>query len=578
MSYDIMFEKAVKLHQDGRFDEAESLYRQILTAVPENADILNLLGLIAQEKRAYNQSVELLYKATKISPNNHFYHFNLGYSLFCLNKYSEAEKEFALVLSLSPDMKEAAYYLGLTAQEKKDYASAEKYYQKAVDLDPSYPEALVALALLKNDVEELKSLDENIADNYLIKYNISKIYFDSGDLVEALKYVEKAYSLNPFSDEICLLAGLIALKSGNINNAEKFFAKAVEINPLNKHAIINLANLKSEQNDFAEAEKLYKEALDIDSDDFDAHLNYAHLLSRQSRTTEALEEYRKAVIIDPKNPTLSINLGVLLAEQKEYEEAISLFFNALNEENNNLVSVHISETLTLLAQNDFDTAMKIAENWHKTMPENIFATHLLSSLKGEKIEDNQVYTENLFDTFADNYDEVLRKIDYSVARRVGAIIQNVEGTVVDLGCGSGLVGLALKADLPALIGVDISAKMLEKAEKTRRYTKLIKSDIIEFLKTKPKADVLVAADVLCYFGDLSEFFHLAQNYKLCFSVEALEKSQDYALLASGRYAHSKEYIERLLAEKSFKNIKCLEETIRYENGAPIKGYIFTAGI
>ena len=88
---------------------------------------------------------------------------------------------------------------------------------------------------------------------------------------------------------------------------------------------------------------------------------------------------------------------------------------------------------------------------------------------------------------------------------------------------------------------------------------------MEYLETKPYADLLIAADVLCYFSDLNKFFELTKGYKLCFSIEALEDSKDFALLASGRYAHSKKHIEKLLIENGFKNIKSHEETIRYEN-------------
>ena len=42
MTYDFMFSRALELHQDGRFAEAEQLYRQILETAPKNPDILNL--------------------------------------------------------------------------------------------------------------------------------------------------------------------------------------------------------------------------------------------------------------------------------------------------------------------------------------------------------------------------------------------------------------------------------------------------------------------------------------------------------------------------------------------------------
>ena len=63
MSYDIIFQKAVELHQTGRLEEAEHLYRQILETAPTHAETLHLLGNIAIRKHLFSEAVELIYKA-----------------------------------------------------------------------------------------------------------------------------------------------------------------------------------------------------------------------------------------------------------------------------------------------------------------------------------------------------------------------------------------------------------------------------------------------------------------------------------------------------------------------------------
>ena len=61
------------------------------------------------------------------------------------------------------------------------------------------------------------------------------------------------------------------------------------------------------------------------------------------------------------------------------------------------------------------------------------------------------------------------------------IAGNVEGRLADLGCGSGLVGLALKTPQNQIIGVDVSAQMLAKAAEKNVYDELVKDDLIHFL-------------------------------------------------------------------------------------------------
>ena len=77
MSYDILFQQALSAHQQGRFGEAENIYRQILETAPEHPDVLNLLGLIAQAKGVHNQAVELFYRAIKKAPKHDPFYFNL---------------------------------------------------------------------------------------------------------------------------------------------------------------------------------------------------------------------------------------------------------------------------------------------------------------------------------------------------------------------------------------------------------------------------------------------------------------------------------------------------------------------
>ena len=63
------------------------------------------------------------------------------------------------------------------------------------------------------------------------------------------------------------------------------------------------------------------------------------------------------------------------------------------------------------------------------------------------------------------------------------------------------------------------------------------------------------------------------NAKFCFSVEKCEDNE-FKLLKSARYAHSKEYIDRLSKRYKF-IIESFEETeIRTELGIPLTGYIF----
>lgn len=57
MSFDFVFQNAVRLHEQGKLDEAEAVYRRLLEINPEHTDLLHLLGMIAMRKnRSIRQS------------------------------------------------------------------------------------------------------------------------------------------------------------------------------------------------------------------------------------------------------------------------------------------------------------------------------------------------------------------------------------------------------------------------------------------------------------------------------------------------------------------------------------------
>lgn len=576
MSYDLMFQQALALHEQGRFDEAESLYRQILETAPRNPDVLNLLGLVAQAKGIHNEAVELFYKAVCEAPTHAPFYFNLALSLDLWDKPHEALDNYRKALKIDPGIKEAWNNIGTLCQKLGQAAEAETAYRRAAALDSEYAEPRVNLARMKKDLSELKALAKRFPHDALSLYFLADEHYRAGEYDLAAEYATQASANAPTDAEIKILSGLICLAQENTAEARICFQKALALDPRSVPALVNLANLETAAGEYETAEKHYKRALELSPQNLDAHINYADMLYRQKRLPEALEEYRTAVVIDPGIPEISNNLGVILKDIGEYEEALGLFFNAFNQRpETGEFSVNIAETLTLLHGQKPETAVKIAQNWHRQAPDNAFAVHVCAALQGKlENENNQIYVEKLFDNFADNYELVLQKLDYGVVRSLRNFTGPVEGTLVDLGCGTGLAGLAYQAAGTRLVGVDISEKMLAQARKKGIYKELIKADIVSWLLQKPQADAFVAADVFNYIGRLESVIDAAAPVKLAFSTEDDHSVDTCRLTPSGRFAHNPEYVEKLLQKAGYHRIERQSSVLRTENGQPVKGTLW----
>jgi len=128
----------------------------------------------------------------------------------------------------------------------------------------------------------------------------------------------------------------------------------------------------------------------------------------------------------------------------------------------------------------------------------------------------------------------LEKLEYCIPKVLTEmIVKNASdvslGSVLDLGCGTGLLGIELKQFCRNLEGIDLSKSMLEQAKSKNIYDRLIHSDLIDYLSISIlEFDYFISTDVFIYIGDLSNVFRLIKtrnkrNGKLAFSTEHTEK-------------------------------------------------------
>src|SRR5262249_34413521 len=115
--------------------------------------------------------------------------------------------------------------------------------------------------------------------------------------------------------------------------------------------------------------------------------------------------------------------------------------------------------------------------------------------------------------------------------------------VLDLGCGTGLAGVEFRPLAERLTGVDLSPQMIAVARGKGAYARLVADDIGRFLAAAAvegaRYDLVLAADVFTYFGDLAPLFAacasvLAPGGLVAFTVERSD-GDGYALGKAIRY-------------------------------------------
>jgi len=195
----------------------------------------------------------------------------------------------------------------------------------------------------------------------------------------------------------------------------------------------------------------------------------------------------------------------------------------------------------------------------------------------------------LFDGLAERFEKhLVGRLQYRVPHRVADIVLGRHPQrrldLLDLGCGTGLLGLCLGRIDGDLAGVDLSARMLDQAAPLGIYTRLRQGDALVELHDTPAQshDCITACDVFIYVGDLSDL--IAAAYRalrpggaLIFSCEQAEATEgDLCLRASGRYAHSRISIAGLCRNAGFAECTFEDIMLRLEADHPIAGCIVVA--
>src|SRR3546814_773708 len=135
-------EKAMTLHQRGHMEEAEAVYRQVLSADPDNPDAMHLLGLLAAQSENLPVAVDLIGRAIFINPAVPTYYLNLGNVLRLLDRPKEAIASYERALDLAPDMPEVLSNIGTMHQQDGRLEEAENAYRRALAVRPDFANAL----------------------------------------------------------------------------------------------------------------------------------------------------------------------------------------------------------------------------------------------------------------------------------------------------------------------------------------------------------------------------------------------------------------------------------------------------
>lgn len=309
----------------------------------------------------------------------------------------------------------------------------------------------------------------------------------------------------------------------------------------------------------------------------------AHALERTGAPAAAAATLAQGIALAPGHVGVRIAAIMLRMQQKDHAGAETLAEQARRD------GVADACILGLLGHarsslGKHEAAAEAYADARKLAPEDPYVRHLAAAagLSADAGRASPEYVEVVFDGYAPRFDAHLISLGYRIPGVIRAELadwRGPEGPVLDLGCGTGLVGVALSdLPLPPLVGVDMSAAMLAEARRRGLYAGLRHSEICRYLAATPQSHPLIlAADVLPYFGDLALLAgliatHLLPGGTFLGSVEALDPGpRAWRLGRLGRYQHSEAYLRQIAAASGLALTVLRPETVRLEGCVPVPG-------
>ncbi len=357
-------------------------------------------------------------------------------------------------------------------------------------------------------------------------------------------------------------AGVQAFRAGHLEMAANLISQAIAANGRMPDFHYNLAIVLRAQHKLKAAAQSYQRAILLKPDYADAHNNLGNVWKALGKRDKARASFERALQCRPGNADTHYNLGILCSDSSDRDGAVRHFHLCLDHDPDDSRGVRM-----LLAQ------LGLADVPQRTPPAQLL---------------------NIYDVRSRFWDGESSYFGHElVAEGLQACAADSKMDILDIGCGTGLVGAQVRRLAGRLDGVDISLAMLEKARGKNIYDGLVQADLVSFMSDhKGGYDAILGAATLIHFGDLRAIFQAAATCLrdgglfvfTVFSGEADNVGEaggtDFSVAAnkdlarSGCFTHSAGYVDRLAPESGF-SVQTLKNAVHEldQDGNPVPGLL-----
>jgi len=355
MNCQVLFDEAVRLHQQGELLKAENLYRRILEQDETFADAWNALGVLAQQMNMLDVSVDLIGKAIDLQSQVADYYFNIANSYHGLQQIELEEKALLATLELAPSRVDAHIHLGALYEKARNFSRAAQIYQEALLNDRNQWSIRLSLANCYLELADTKNAELEALAVLVTQPNhryaqmlLSRALLGQKRYPAAISLLEKMVIVDP-DFEVTQRLACARKENGDFALAAEQFEKLIKaVTPAKAGVHVdschtgfrrcdkteddslyaNLGACYFKLGKFVEATQAYEQAVNLKNNP-DYYSMLGAIAQRETRWEDAKKYFLQALAIDPNHDLVLNNFANLCIQQRDFEQAFSLYDRAI---------------------------------------------------------------------------------------------------------------------------------------------------------------------------------------------------------------------------------------------------------
>lgn len=331
VSIETLAARAERFENAGQWDDAESVYREILKLDPRSIAALNRIGAIEVRRGRFASGIRYYRQALVFNPSEFATNLNLGIALVKKQDYGDAVPPLERAVEAEPENFQAREVLAGALVGRNDFSRAVPQLEKALDLnsrdvgtlyllercyletrqfskalaaferldalDPDSPwmrilrgQAQDALGYYDKAIEEFENARQRAPRDATVRFSLGFMYWKTRRFAEAQSELQRALTLDPAFEEAKYYLADTYILNEKPALALPLLEALVRAQPRDARALADEGKALEKLNRDAEAARAYEACIQADPERADAHYRLARVYKKLNRSADSVRE------------------------------------------------------------------------------------------------------------------------------------------------------------------------------------------------------------------------------------------------------------------------------------------------